>query len=64
MLVWPNLWCCVQKEAVLMWPNPWCCVQKEPVEEEVDIDLTDPEVNKAAIKIQATFRGHQTRKNH
>ncbi|XP_001638100.2 cilia- and flagella-associated protein 91 [Nematostella vectensis] len=30
--------------------------------EEVDIDLDDPEVNKAATKIQATFRGHKTRK--
>ncbi len=27
-----------------------------------DIDLTDPELNKAAVKIQASFRGHKTRK--
>ncbi|CAL4118278.1 unnamed protein product, partial [Meganyctiphanes norvegica] len=31
-------------------------------EEELDIDLTDPELDKAATKIQATFRGHKTRK--
>ncbi|XP_060519206.1 uncharacterized protein LOC132697679 [Cylas formicarius] len=31
--------------------------------ENVDnIDLTDPELNKAAAKIQASFRGHMTRK--
>ena len=32
-------------------------------EEEVDIDLNDPEVDKAASKIQAGFRGHQARKH-
>ena len=31
-------------------------------EEEVDIDLNDPEVGAAALKIQAGFRGFQTRK--
>ena len=31
-------------------------------EEEIDIDLNDPEVEKAATKIQAGFRGHKTRK--
>merc|ERR1712123_216228 len=31
-------------------------------EEEVDIDLNDPDVNDAAVKIQAAFRGHQVRK--
>lgn len=36
--------------------------QPETKEEEVDIDLNDPEVEKAATKIQAGFRGHQTRK--
>jgi len=33
-------------------------------EEEVDIDLTDPEVNKAALKIQATFRTHQFKRKN
>jgi len=31
------------------------------VSEELGIDLADPELNKAATKIQATFRGHKTR---
>ena len=31
-------------------------------EEEVDIDLDDPEVEAAATKIQAGFKGHRTRK--
>lgn len=31
------------------------------VAEELDIDLNDPELNKAATKIQATFRGHRQR---
>ncbi|XP_057672671.1 uncharacterized protein LOC130904120 isoform X1 [Diorhabda carinulata] len=35
-------------------PNP---------EEELDIDLSDPDLNKAAVKIQASFRGHMTRKD-
>lgn len=33
------------------------------VAEELDIDLSDPELNKAATKIQASFRGHKTRKD-
>ncbi|XP_071173438.1 triadin-like isoform X3 [Mytilus edulis] len=36
--------------------------KKEEEEEEVDIDLNDPDVEKAAIKIQAGFKGFQTRK--
>jgi len=31
-------------------------------EEEVDIDLNDPGVGNAAVKIQASFRGHQVRR--
>ena len=32
------------------------------VEEEFDIDLNDPECDKAALKLQSGFRGHQARK--
>jgi hypothetical protein len=28
----------------------------------LDIDLADPELTKAAIKIQSSFRGHKVRK--
>ncbi|KAK3757462.1 hypothetical protein RRG08_037818, partial [Elysia crispata] len=34
-----------------------------PKEEEVDIDLEDPATEKAALKIQASFRGFQTRRD-
>ncbi|GLV42681.1 igloo [Carabus blaptoides fortunei] len=37
---------------------------KEEQEEELDIDLTDPDLNKAATKIQASFRGHKVRKEN
>ena len=37
-------------------------VVQKPQEEEIDIDLNDPEVEKAAVKIQATFKGYHTRK--
>lgn len=33
-----------------------------PNEEELDVDLSDPGLNHAAVKIQASFRGHMTRK--
>merc|ERR1712037_838655 len=38
--------------------------EKEAKEEEevIDIDLTDPDVEAAATKIQAGFKGHKTRK--
>lgn len=32
------------------------------VAEELDIDMDDPELHKAASKIQASFRGHKTRR--
>jgi hypothetical protein len=37
-------------------------VNKHVVEEEIDIDMDDPETAKAATKIQASFRGSQSRK--
>ncbi|XP_071036529.1 neuromodulin isoform X2 [Parasteatoda tepidariorum] len=35
--------------------------KKVQEEEEVDIDLGDPDVEKAALKIQHTFRGYKSR---
>ena len=37
--------------------------QEQKGDEEIDIDLDDPDVEQAATKIQASFRGHQTRKS-
>merc|ERR1711990_957349 len=34
---------------------------KNEAEEVIDIDLNDPQTEEAAVKIQAAFRGHQTR---
>jgi hypothetical protein len=31
--------------------------------EELDLDMADPELHKAATKIQASFRGHKARKD-
>ncbi|XP_041098335.1 neurogranin (protein kinase C substrate, RC3) a [Polyodon spathula] len=42
-----------------------CCNEdcnKQQEEDVMDIPLDDPEANKAAAKIQASFRGHMTRK--
>ena len=39
----------------------FCFQQAEA--EELDIDLSDPELHKAATKIQASFRGHKVRKD-
>ena len=36
--------------------------EDEKPEEEIDIDLNDPNVDAAATKIQAGFRGHKARK--
>ncbi|KAL1457707.1 hypothetical protein WDU94_007905 [Cyamophila willieti] len=34
----------------------------DPKDELADIDLSDPDLHKAATKIQASFRGHKVRK--
>lgn len=49
------------------WTSWWSLtfdMSQSPVanEEELDVDLSDPSLNHAATKIQASFRGHMTRK--
>ncbi|XP_041470803.1 fibrous sheath CABYR-binding protein-like [Lytechinus variegatus] len=43
--------------------EPAAAAPEQPQEEEVDIDLNDPEVEKAAIKIQSSFKGFKTRRD-
>lgn len=43
--------------------EPAADAPEQPQEEEIDIDLNDPEVEKAAIKIQSSFKGFKTRKD-
>merc|ERR1712228_774436 len=38
--------------------------EEKALAEEIDIDLTDPNTEDAAVKIQAAFRGHQVRRNN
>ncbi|XP_022646744.1 obscurin-like [Varroa destructor] len=43
-------------------PSPPPEVEKTETDELADIDLTDPELEKAAMKIQSTFKGFKTRR--
>lgn len=56
MCVWCGSLCFQTEDAPA--PPP----AEEAQEEEIDIDLNDPEVEKAATKIQASFKGHKARK--
>jgi hypothetical protein len=42
--------------------NSWILFCLQVDDELADIDLSDPDLNKAATKIQASFRGHKVRK--
>lgn len=56
-----HVWC-----AIFYWeivPSNYCGLFSSQVDDELaDIDLTDPDLHKAATKIQASFRGHKVRK--
>lgn len=43
--------------------SPPAAAETKAEEEEIDIDLEDPQTEKAAIMIQAQFRGFKTRKD-
>ncbi|KAF4527694.1 hypothetical protein B566_EDAN017585 [Ephemera danica] len=56
--------CNTSKEAVAVHPAATGDgMAMQQTDEEIDIDLNDPEVQGAATKIQAVFRGHRTRKD-
>ncbi|PNF31827.1 hypothetical protein B7P43_G09259 [Cryptotermes secundus] len=42
--------------------DQWRALENTVDDELADIDLNDPDLNKAATKIQASFRGHKVRK--
>ncbi|KAK0161799.1 hypothetical protein PV327_008213 [Microctonus hyperodae] len=50
-------------ESVLKAPTPLRRLVDDAVNELEGIDLTDPDLHKAATKIQASFRGHKVRQD-